>query len=290
MIRQRALPALVWQGISGYAGTASSTPYLFQSKYFHCLAAAIAVLLFSSTVLHAATINYPDVVVPATGISFIDISESSGTDTVPLYGPPSPFLIGMGFKPKNFIATTNGGGSDITDGQLNFTVMGAVSSRGPGVGIDAISLFEGGDYTLAGIGTAATQVLAGAILSARITHIDGQLVPAINIPPVNGSVGFNLANNPGQVQPWSLGMGINVAAHVPPGALIGATKVEVVINNQLLAFSQLDSAAFIAKKDFRIDIIPTPGGEIPEPSTLMMVGFSLALMGCRAKQGRRMAA
>jgi tight adherence protein C len=67
-------------------------------------------------------------------------------------------------------------------------------------------------------------------------------------------VAFNLAANSGIVQPWSLGLTLNVAAQVAAqfGANARATKVEVAIDNQLQALSQTSaqgsSLAFIAKK------------------------------------------
>ena len=139
------------------------------------------------------------------------------------------------------------------------------------------------------MGTLTTQVNAGAIFLASVTEINGVGVAPINLAPVNGSVGFNLAANPGVVQPWSLGLSLNVAAQLGPGQY--ATKVKVVVNNQLLAISEPTSVAFIAKKDFTITVTPgdrkPPDGEIPEPATLVLVlcGASLALVARRHRRG-----
>jgi hypothetical protein len=103
---------------------------------------------------------------------------------------------------------------------------------------------------------------------------------------VNGSVGFNLAANPGIVQPWSLALSMNVAAQLTSRGIpfrVGATKIEVSINNQLQTLSQVDSQAFIAKKEFRLGI----GREfIPEPSTFALVGLALCGCGLFARQKR----
>jgi hypothetical protein len=145
------------------------------------------------------------------------------------------------------------------------------------VAINAFSLFESGDYTLAGVGTSATQALAGAIINVVVTQIDGVNIAPISLGSVNGSVAFNLAANPGVVQPWSLGLTFDVDAaltnqNIPHS--LGATKLEVAIDNQLLTFSQTSSLAFISKKDFRIDVDEV----IPEPTTLvMLLGGCLAL-------------
>lgn len=220
-----------------------------------------------------ASISYGNFGPVPPGVSFLGVEESSGTDAVPLYGPPTPFSVGLDFNPAGFVATSAGGGADITDGQLNFTVMSKA-------GITSLGLFERGDYTLAGVGTPTTQVFAGAILLATVTEINGVGVAPIDLVPVNGSIGFNLAANPGIVQPWSLGLLLNVAGQLGPGQ--AATKVKVAINNQLLAISEPTSVAFIAKKDFRIDV-----GVIPEPAAvvLMMCGASLALGLMRRGRG-----
>ena len=233
--------------------------------------------LLVATTAQAATINYGNFGPVPPGYSFLDVTESSGTDAVPLYGPPVPFAIGLDFDPKNFIATAVGGGGDVTDGQLNFTI---VAGKAPGIGI--INLFEAGDYSLSGTGTKATSVLAGAILRAVVTEINGVKVAPINLVPVNGSVAFDLVNNAGIVQPWSVGLGLNVAAQLAPGQ--NATKVDVVINNQLLAFSEAASLAFIAKKDFVIGIIP-----VPEPTTMLlgMTGFAVVLGAGRIAKRRK---
>ncbi len=235
-------------------------------------------LLLLSTSAQAASIFYGNFGPVPPGFTFTDVTESSGTDPVPLYGPPSPFAIGLDFNPASFVATAAGGSADLTDGQLNFTVV-----AGPGQSIAGINLFEAGDYTLAGIGTPATQVSAGAILRAAVTQINGVSVAPINLIPVNASVGFNLVANPGVVQPWSLGLGLNVAGQLGPGQ--NATKVDVVINNQMLAFSEAASLAFIAKKDFIIDIVP-----VPEPTTWLLgvSGFAAVLGVSRfARRGSR---
>jgi hypothetical protein len=140
---------------------------------------------------------------------------------------------------------------------------------------------EGGTYSLAGTGTLATQTLAGAIIRATILEINGAAITPINLTPNSASVAFNLADNPGIAQNWNVDVSINVAAQL---AALGftpnqrATKAAVVINNTLVAISELQSTASIAKGDFDVHIAP-------EPSSAALA--AMALCGLRVARGLR---
>jgi hypothetical protein len=237
-------------------------------------ALAVVVLLgLYATASNAASINYGNFGPVPPGIIFQSVTESSGTDAVPLYGPPTPFAVGLDFNPMSFLAVATGGGSDITDGQLNFGI-----ASNPFVGINTVSLFESGDYTLTGTGTAATQDFAGAIMRITVTQIDGINVAPIVLAPVNASVGFNLIANSGIVQPWSLGLSLNVSAQLAGLGIqftAGATALQVSIDNQLIALSEANSVALIQKKDF---IITVGTNVVPEPASTALF-FSAGLAG-----------
>lgn len=222
----------------------------------------LAAVAGASRSASAAGINYGNFGPVPPGISFLQVTESSATDPVPLFGPPDPFAVGLDFDPVGFVANAGGGSADITDGQLNFSVL----SSGQ-FGIDGIRLFEGGDYTLLGAGTAATQALAGASLRVLVTQINGADVAPINLAPVLASVGFNLIANSGIVNPWSLGVFVDIAGQLDPG--LRATRVDVVIDNQLVALSERASLAFIAKKDFRISVDTGRLPQVAEPGALL---------------------
>jgi hypothetical protein len=214
----------------------------------------------------AASISYGDFGPVPPGVTFAGVVESSATDPVPLFGAPSLFAVGLDFDPMQFSASASAGSLDIADGQLNFII-----ESDPSVAITSISVLEAGDYSLAGVGNPATAALAGAILRATVTQIDGLNVAPLNLAPVNASVGFNLTANPGVLQPWSLGTTLNVAGQL--GANQRATAVEVVIDNQLLALSEPNSLAWIAKKDFRIstETVDMQAIPIPEPATIPFI-------------------
>ena len=234
------------------------------------LAFCATLLGFLSCHASAASISYGDITF-SPGLTVLNITESSGTDAVPLYGPPATIFNGLDFAPQNFVASAAGGSSDITDGQLNFSVTSN--------GLDSFSLFEAGDYTLSGAGTPLSQVLAAASVRATVTQINFVNVAPIVLATSNGSVGFNLP--PERVlQPWSLGVGLNIGAQLGPNQR--ATRVDIVIDNQLVALSEgpvprlgsTGTVAFIAKKDFVLDF-----NFVPEPSawTLVVLGLLPAL-------------
>lgn len=236
----------------------------------------VSILCFAS-MARAASINYGNFGPVPPGIGFLQVIESSSTDAVPLYGPPSPFPIGLDFNPIGFGSNSSGGSADITEGQLNFTVSGNVNGVNL-VEISFINLFESGDYTLAGAGTAATSVFAGAIMRATVTEVNGLAVAPINLVPVNASVGFSLPP-PIVAAPWSLGLGLNVQGQVP-----GATKVEIVINNTLTSSSESTTASSIAKKDFQIEVTPGFVIVIPEPGSIALAGAVLCGLCVRSRR------
>jgi hypothetical protein len=278
MTLMRALGNKLVYGASGTRRNNTNHLMIGRTQIGRTMIALLAVLSLSVTAVHAASINYGNFNIPAAGIMFQQVTESSGTDAVPQYGPPDPFVVGLDFDPTNFTSSSSNGSADLTDGQLNFTIMGLVAPGGY-VGVSTINLFEGGDYSIGVVGTPTTSVLAGAILRATVTQIDGVNIAPVSLAPVNASFADSL---PGAaiVSPWSLGLSLNVGAQV--AALFGpdavATKVEVAINNALLTSSEPGSVAFIAKKEFRIDLVPDTVGDpfIPEPSTMILA----ALVAC----------
>ncbi len=226
-----------------------------------CRCAGIALLLFgTAAAANAASISYPDVGPVVPGYTFTNIVESSGTDAVPLYGAPDPptgVPFGITFSPDNFTSSSTGSVTDITDGQLNFTINAPASSGG----VTLVKFTEGGSYELSGTGTSATQALAGAIMRATILEINGVAVAPVVLAPTSASVNFNLVSNPG-IGDWLISSTMNVAAQMAglgfsPAQI--ATKVDIVINNSLVATSQAASMSDIAKMQFDITLIPEPG-------------------------------
>lgn len=251
---------------------------LYSLKSLTCSALVCALVAAAPSVSRAVTISYGDFGPVAPGVMFLDVEEDSGTDPTPLYGPPSAYSVGLDFDPK-FTSAASGGASDITDGQLNFTLMGT-----PGWGVGSITISEGGDYTLLGAGGAATSVNAGIAARATILEVNGAPVAPIAVP--TASTSFTATLPPAAVAtPWDLGLLYDF------GSVLGgnqvATKVEIVINNVLGTTSEAGSAAFIAKKDFRIDVEPLDVENIiPEPTSVLLAGLALCGVVVAARRHR----
>ncbi len=232
----------------------------------------VALGLTVATPAMANSINYgdfgPDL--PDHGSMYLSVTESSGTDPVPLFGAPTLTGDALDFDPLAFTADATGGAADITDGQLNFTFMAF-----EGTGMQGMEIFEQGDYTLFGVGTDATQIAAGVSISVDILEVDGVALDTPLQVFVSNSLTRDLLTDPAVLAPWSLGLFVDFAPVLANADLdfdLGVTKAEIVIDNQLLAISEESSIAFIAKKDFKI----TPhivGEPVPEPASLALLAL-----------------
>jgi len=256
-------------------------------SFLQCVAmAAFTCLALYCPSALAAPINYGDLDdIPPGDVIYTQVTESSGTDPVPLFGAPTVTVNMLDFNPAGFTANAAGGGADITDGQLNF---GVVVPQGtfapPTVAINSISLSEAGDFTLFGIGTAATSVAAGLFMQATITEVDGLAVAPI-IVSTSASLSWDLLLNPGVSQGWNLGASVDLEQAIVDAGLVfnlGVTKVDVFLNNTLLAISEPSTAAFIAKKDFVVDV-----SIVPEPTAAALALMAFLGLGAVIRRNGR---
>ncbi len=228
---------------------------------------------------HAAPINYGDFSdVPPGSVMYLDVTETANSpgDSEPLFGAPTISSNQLDFDPAGFSAAATDGASDITDGQLNFTLMAT-----PGSSIDAILIDESGDYSLLGSGTSITQVVYGlSLASVTVTEINGTAITPVDLAGASIFATRNLEDHgPTAVNPWSLALLYDVNA-----ALLGAgfsssdraTKIELVIDDSLFAISEDNSIALVTKKDFTIDVVPEPG-------SLALVGLGGLLFARRRR-------
>src|SRR5918999_6250623 len=114
-------------------------------------------------------------------------------------------------------------------------------------GVSVVNASESGVYSLTGVGTSATGVLAALSLRATVTQLNGVNVTPIVLPSSSVAAQFNLIANPGVNQAWALATSVDVATQLANLGFGGqnATKVDVVIDNQLVAISEVGSQAEI---------------------------------------------
>lgn len=217
--------------------------------------------------------NYPGVFAGTT-VDYLSIRESNNHNTA-LFGAPSVSGNVLDFDPATFIAQS-AGAADITDGQLNFTVM-SKNNSGP---ITQLVFDEAGDFTLAGLGPALAEATVGMHVKINVVEVNGvpNFIggPQLNmtftpvgagVPNPNGGY-YVLPTDKGTAVPWSGHLVYNIAAIHP-----NATKVEVVLDNTLTAAAANGGSARIAKKDFSGLTV-----SLPEPSSGFLA-LALTLVG-----------
>lgn len=258
-------------------------------------AAAILNFVLVSQFAQSAPINYGSF--SGTTVNYLNVTEvenSPPPDVAPLFGEPfvlsppatypaTPCVLcaipgnSLNFDPTGFSASASGAaGSDITDGQLSFTVVAK-----PGFGIGSISLAEAGDLTLAGNGTNATNVgVAGSgTLNIQAINGVGVFIPSIgfNLTMTNSGL-YGLVTDGGASAPfpyfddWSGSWiqnltNIIVANGYSANDLV--TQISINVDNTLSANSEAGTSALIAKKEF--GGLSVTVQTIPEPATWILL-------------------
>jgi hypothetical protein len=237
------------------------------------LAALCALAVSAVSPAFAASINYGDFNdFPAGVVEYQDVTESSATDPVPLFGAPDVVVNQLDFDPQAFGSSASNGAIEITDGQLNFSFATL-----PGTGLSSLLVSEGGDFTIFGAGGAS--VNSGIYANVLVTAVNGVALAPVDQFNVIGSTAASFTSI-GLSQPWSLGLLLEFGPSLAlegfaPGSLV--TAGEFVLNNTLVAASTPGTLAFIAKKDF--NITPTgsldPDNVVPEPTAAVLAAIAI---------------
>lgn len=212
---------------------------------------------------------------PAADLIYRDVTEDSITDLPPLFGNPTVFGNALVFTPTLFGATSTGGGIDITDSTLTTTIEAK-----PNKSVSNILFSEAGDYTLVGVGTAATTATVVATYFVRVVEVNFAPLPApiqsngaLTFTPSGGT--YDLVNDPGAGIIWTGSTNIDVNAILAANNVSGvATKVLLSLDNQLIATSETGTTSFIKKKTADGVIIIV----FPEPATLGLAGGAAVTM------------
>lgn len=252
----------------------------FEIRIATCWTGAWALLLTLAVgAAVAGPINHGDF--SGSDVDYLNVTENSLTDPTPLFGVPTIVGNTLTFSPTNFTASTSGGGIDITDGLLASMVMAT-----GGAPILSVDLSEIGRYTLSGIGTSATAAAVATPVFLTILQVDNADISPftiqglLNASPSGGT--FDLVNDGGTNVPWSSSLTMDVAAAVAAHGLSGnATKMQLTLDNTLVAASQAGSNALIGKDEVKITV------NTPEPSSLVLaaLGVVAALAGRTRRRG-----
>jgi len=230
-----------------------------------------------------ADINYGSVT--GNTMTFIDITEGSTTDAVPLYGAPTLNGDTLLFNPIDFGSFSFNGSSDTTVGDLSLTVEAL-----PGATIDRIRFEEYGDVALGGFGTSDTYATISANVSIHVEELFGgipvsvDLAAAVVFAPSDGD--WNLQDDGllfGAV--WDGSLFYDVTAALAAHGISGrATRISLAMDNTLHTGSEAGTSAYISKKQAGLGITPMSGGDpIPLPSSLLLVGVGVGSLWLRRR-------
>ncbi len=214
-------------------------------------------------------------------VNFIDVQDQNG-----LFGAPTASGDSLDFSPNTFEAICPGAPSCppspvLVDDTLTITIQANSGSF-----IDDILLTEAGDTTLTSFldAFAATSVTATVFID--IFEIDG-----VSVNNINGNAAMTFTNG-GEFETTDEGTG----THIWTGLLLidldqiianaggsgRATRVQLNLDNTLVAFAASGASARIEKKDIDGLAITI----VPEPGTALLMGLGLAGLAGFRRSGR----
>ena len=131
--------------------------------------------------------------------------------------------------------------------------------------ISLIRISDGGDYTLAGLGTAQALARTETDVSWSIIEVNGAPVTPIDdsaiVPILPNGGQYSLPDS--QAGNWDGILRVDVDATLADHGISGrATKVELKITNTLSSISSVGGSAITSKKDVgvRVILVPEPAG------------------------------
>ena len=237
----------------------------------HSPSIALLLLLSASIGAHASTItNYGDF--EASTVWYNQVCEDTGIGT---YGTPEAAGDSLTFKPLGLEAYSEGGGSTTNNAKIQFDLQAKEGSA-----ISGVDFSEIGDYSMIGA-AGPTYVDVTANFSVTIYEVDGvALASAFTTastmtfsPEASGT--FLLGAGPltqggwdGSIYLDALSMLDNEGISYNPNGG-GVTKMNVKVDNILVAYSEIGTSALIKKKNATGFTVTSE--VIPEPASLVLI-------------------
>ena len=245
---------------------------------------AIALAVAATGGAHAASTNYGTFV--AANVQYIDVTETTVTDPLPLFGGPVTAGDSLLFTPVSYNSAAVGpGGSDVTAGAIDAMVEALAGQY-----ITDLSFSDGGDFNLAGVGGVGTSASVLGSVEVTVTEVDGVAIAPVVITdsltysPSNGD--WNLQDDgPGLIVGglWTGSLDMDVKqALIDAGVAVnwGATKLSLVYDNEINTTAESGTSALMAKKDVSIGATTA----VPEPTAALMAGLGvLAFLGFKRR-------
>lgn len=251
-------------------------------NFFAVIAALVSAVVFQ-TATHAGTFHWGDFAGP--DVMFLDVTENND-ETTSLFAPEpgmgGPVLLGnsLHLDPQGFSSQSSNNSADLIDSTLSTIIMAA-----PGASLNDITITEFGDYSLGGLVGSQATAQVGAAFFWTVLEVDNipvslstqatNLILGTGAGP-NGGV-YNRPGDDGTAVIWNGVAQVNLGGYLASEMIDGAvTKLRLTFDNTLQTSAESGSNAFIKKKSIDIDVNPT----IPEPTTVLLLGISLALVPC----------